>query len=851
VLFRNKKISTSDISKHKSHIFAIVNNSIKYADIILPLPLPQLFSYFVPTEFETEIAVGKRVVVQFGRKNFYTGIVHKIHTEKPIYTTKPIVSVLDSAPIISDKMFRFWDWISEYYLCALGDVYKAALPSGMKPESETILTENNDFSDFEISEKEELVLGLIKQSKKLNINELQNKTEFNVLPVVKSLIDKGAIEASEKMRETFKPKKEIFIRLSEKLNSETEVVNALDSLKRAPKQAELLMSFLLMSKYGSEKFDGLKPFAEIKRTDLLAHAQATPASLDGLLKREFLIAEQKEIGRLNSKKTAELEMKVLNKYQTAALAEIHQQFEQKDTVLLHGVTSSGKTEIYIRLIDEQIKLGKQVLYLLPEIALTTQITSRLKTIFGNKIGIYHSKFNDSERVEIWNNLENENSPNAAYQIILGVRSSIFLPFSNLGLIIVDEEHENTFKQFEPAPRYNARDSAVVLAQIHKAKVLLGTATPSIESYFNAKTGKYGLVELFNRYQNILMPEIITADTSEARRKKQIKLHFTPILFNAISEALKNREQVILFQNRRGFSPSAECETCGWVPKCENCDVSLTYHKHSDQLVCHYCGYGYQTPHTCKACGSATLKMKGFGTERIEEEISELFPQARTARMDTDTTRNKNSFQKMITDFEDRNIDILIGTQMVSKGLDFDNVSIVGIMNADNLLNFPDFRAYERSFQLMMQVSGRAGRKGKQGKVILQTADPKNSVIQYIKTNNYKALFNSEIAIRRNFKYPPFYRLLVISLKHTDFKLVDAAAENAAELLRNVFGNRVLGPEYPLVSRIQNKFIKNIMLKIERDKSAPQAKKYLTEILNTVKSNEKFKSVMFSVNVDPM
>ncbi len=832
-------------------IFVFVNDSITYADIILPLPLPQLFSYSVPAEFVSEIAVGKRVVVQFGRKNFYTGIVRKIHSEKPIYTTKSISSVLDSVPIITDKMFRFWEWTADYYLCPLGEVYKAALPSGMKPESETLLTGNDDFSDFEITEKEELVLGLIKQSKKLNINELQNKTEFNVLPVVKSLIDKGAIEASEKMRQTFKPKKENFIRLSDKLNSDIEVAEALESLKRAPKQAELLMSFMLMSKYGSDKFEGLKPFVEIKRTDFLAHAEASPASLDGLLKREYLVSESKEIGRLNEKKTAELQMKDLNEYQVAAFDEIQKQFEQKDTVLLHGVTSSGKTEIYIRLIDEQIRKGKQVLYLLPEIALTTQITGRLKTIFGDKIGIYHSKFNDSERVEIWNNLEAENSNNKAYQIILGVRSSIFLPFSNLGLIIVDEEHENTFKQFDPAPRYNARDLAVVLAQIHKAKVLLGTATPSIESYFNAKAGKYGFVELLNRYQNIELPEIITADTSEARRKKQMKLHFTPILFNAVDEALKKGEQVILFQNRRGFSPSAECETCGWVPKCENCEVSLTYHKHSNQLTCHYCGYGYEMPHTCKACGDTALRTKGFGTERIEEEIAELFPAARTARMDTDTTRNKNSFQRMINDFEEHNIDILIGTQMVSKGLDFDKVSVVGIMNADNLLNFPDFRAYERSFQLMMQVSGRAGRKGKQGKVILQTGDPKNAVIQYIKTNNYQALFQSELAVRKNFKYPPFFRLIVISLKHSDYKMVNEASEKTAELLRQIFGNRVLGPEYPLVSRIQNKYIKNIMLKIERDKSAPQAKKYLTDSVNIIKSHEKYKSVVISINVDPM
>jgi primosomal protein N' (replication factor Y) len=578
---------------------------------------------------------------------------------------------------------------------------------------------------------------------------------------------------------------------------------------------------------------------------------------DGLVSKNIFEKREKIVGRLAVHEGKTLPINELSEAQEKAYLNITDSFNTKPVVLLHGVTSSGKTEIYIKLIDECIKKGQQVLYLLPEIGLTTQIISRLKLVFGNLVGVYHSKFNDSERVEIWNKvLNNESYPNKSekgtdYQLVVGARSSIFLPFKNLGLIIVDEEHENSYKQFDPAPRYNARDAAILLAHQLNTKVLLGSATPSIETYFNAKNNKFGFVQLSERYKNIELPEIITADLRDAYKRKQMRSHFTPLLFDEITQALERKEQIILFQNRRGFAPFIICSMCGWIPKCSNCDVSLTYHKHNSSLVCHYCGYTAHYPTQCKACGGESISTKGFGTEKIEDDVALLFPEAKVARMDLDTTRAKKAYERIIGSFEKGDIDILIGTQMVTKGLDFEHVSIVGILNADNMLNYPDFRAFERSFQLMAQVSGRAGRKHKRGKVVIQTSDPEHRIIQHLKNNDYETMFSEQVAERKHFKYPPFYRLVGITIKHRDKQKLEKIASQAASSLRKSFKNRVLGPDDPVINRIQTWYIKKIWLKVEREISIIKAKKHMQEILDEIKTREGNSSAMILVDVDPM
>ncbi len=794
----------------------------------------------------SECKIGKRAVVQFGKRKVYTGIIKNIHSEKPVYETKTILSVIDNDPIVNKFQLKLWDWIADYYMCTLGEIYKASLPAGLKLESETNVFLNPDADYSDISEKEELLIGLLTNEDFLPINKLEKETDFNVLPVIKKLIDKYIIIAEEKIKKKYKPKFEEYISLPEYLNNETRLTEVLDKLNKAKKQSELLMSFIYLTKYGSEQYGGIKPADEFLKKDVLKFCNTTPAILKALIDKGFLMSEKKEVSRLLSSKYDFSEIKNLNEFQLKAFNEIKEKFKEKDVVLLHGVTSSGKTEIYIKLIKEQIAEGKQVLYLLPEIALTAQITTRLEKVFGEKLGVYHSKFNDNERVEVWKNLQS-----GKFSLILGVRSSVFLPFDNLGLIIVDEEHENTYKQYNPAPRYHARDVSVVLAKIHKATVLLGTATPSLESYFNAKMGKYALVELHQRFQNIKLPEIRIADIKDARRKKKMKSLFTPELLEGIKTALDNKEQIILFQNRRGFSPFTECETCGYIPKCEHCDVSLTYHKYSNLLVCHYCGYSERATKTCKACESPTMVTRGFGTQKIEDEIKQFFPDVKFARMDLDSTGSKKAYHKIIYDFENGNTDILIGTQMVSKGLDFDNVALVGIMNADNMLNFPDFRAFERSYQLMAQVSGRAGRKNKQGKVIIQTVNKNHPIIKNIIDNDYEAMFMSQLALRKQFKYPPFYRLIEIKLTHKKENIVKNASLQLAEELKNIFGRRILGPEAPLISRIKNQYIRVILIKIEKNLSPSKSKAYINFSINKVKTVEKYKYVRFSADVDPM
>ena len=819
---------------------------MKYIDVIVPLPLGGNFTYSVPDDWADAVRIGMRVVVPFGKKKMYTAIVSLIHTHKPdlIYELKKIICLLDNQPVLRYPQLKFWDWISSYYQAFPGDVYQAAVPSGLKLESETQVCINPEFEALSLlTDKEQRVLDALSDGKPVNVAELNKATEIhNVLPTLKILLEKGAVEVSEELAEKFRTKTDTFIALSESARDENNLRRIFDELGRARKQLDLLMMYIDLSKC-------LTPAKkkEVSRKELLEKADASPAVLNGLIERGALVTYRKEIGRLDLSDIETNAVYPLNEYQEIALKDIEKQFTDKSVVLLHGVTSSGKTEVYIHLIKKVLDQGKQVLYLVPEIALTTQLTSRLKRVFGKRLGVYHSKFSDAERVEIWNNVLNDKS----YDVIIGVRSSIFLPFRQLGLIIIDEEHETSFKQYDPSPRYHARNAAIMLASMHGAKTLLGTATPSIESYYNAESGKYGLVELNQRHEEMQLPVIELVDTKEAYRKKCMQGHFSDILLEKIKQALGNKEQIILFQNRRGYAPYIECKGCAYVPKCKNCDVSLTVHKIFNTLTCHYCGYTEPIPIVCPVCKTPNLSTKGFGTEKIEDEIHLIFPEARVSRMDLDTTRSKKSYDKLITDFEQHKVDILIGTQMVTKGLDFDDVSLVGILNADNMLNFPDFRAHERAYQLMAQVSGRAGRKNKRGLVILQTSSPEHSIISQVIRNDYVAMYKNQTDERRLFKYPPFFRLIEITLRHKDVQVVKLAAAAMGNQLRAVFGTRVLGPIDPAVSRIQNLFIKQIMLKIENEASPAKAKEILQQISNQILTDSKFKYVRIAVDVDPM
>ena len=816
----------------------------KYVDVILPLPLPKSFTYSLPDKNMEEVQIGCRVVVPFGRKKFYTAIVRNIHYCAPTeYEVKEISALLDASPILLPNQFKFWEWIADYYLCAQGDVYKAALPSGLKLESETIVEYNPDFeADAPLPEREQRILDLLAIDSQQCVTKLEKDSGIkNILTVIKSLLDKEAIFVKEELRRTYKPKTEARVRLVGTAD-EKRLHILFDILSRAPKQLALLMKYVECSGVlgaGTPK--------EVSKKELLQRANVAPSVLNGLVDKKIFEIYYHEIGRLDKQEKEIVELNPLNEFQQRAFDEVVQSFQEKNVCLLHGVTSSGKTEIYIHLIEEAIRQGKQVLYLLPEIALTTQITERLQRVFGARLGIYHSKFPDAERVEIWRKQLGENG----YDIILGVRSSIFLPFRNLGLVIVDEEHENTYKQQDPAPRYHARSAAIVLAAMYGAKTLLGTATPSIESWQNAREGKYGFVQLKERYKEIQLPEIIPVDIKELHRKKRMVGQFSPLLIQYMKEALEQKEQVILFQNRRGFAPMVECRTCGWVPKCKNCDVSLTYHKGINQLTCHYCGYTYQLPKSCPACEGTELVNRGFGTEKIEDDIKILFPEAAVARMDLDTTRTRSAYEKIIADFEQGKTDILIGTQMVSKGLDFDHVSIVGILNADTMLNYPDFRSYERAFQLMAQVAGRAGRKNKRGRVVLQTKSIDHPIIHQVIANDYEDMVGGQLVERQMFHYPPYYRLVYVYLKNHNEALLDQMAAVMADKLRAVFGNRVLGPDKPPVARIQTLFIKKIVVKIEQNAPMGRARELLLRIQREMIEDERYKSLIVYYDVDPM
>lgn len=817
----------------------------KFVDVILPLPIANTFTYSLPESLEDMVETGCRVVVPFGVKKYYTAIVVKIHSSRPEeYEIKDVSEVLDNTPVMLERQFAFWNWVAEYYLCTLGDVYKAALPSGMKLESETVVEYNPDFvADEPLPAKEQRILDILSIDTEQCITQLERAGNIkNVLPVVKSLMEKGAIRVKEELKRNYRPKTEIRVRLCENMRDESALRIQFDLLSRAPKQLALLMKYVEMSGCVQKG----KPLTEVSKKKLLEVSGVASQVLDSLIKKHIFETYNSEIGRLTTVNIETAPLNKLNDVQQRAFNSIMSSFHQKNICLLHGVTASGKTEVYIHLIEEVIKAGKQALYLLPEIALTTQITERLKKIFGSRLGVYHSKFPDAERVEIWQKQLTDND----YDVILGVRSSVFLPFRRLGLVIVDEEHETSYKQQDPAPRYHARSAAIMLASMYGAKTLLGTATPSLESYYNATHGKYALVEMKERFRQIQLPEIEVVDIKELARKKRMSGHFSPFLLQKMREALEDKEQIILFQNRRGFAPMIECRTCGWVPKCKNCDVSLTYHKGLNQLTCHYCGYTYSVPKSCPACGGVELVNRGFGTEKVEDDIKQIFPDAVVARMDMDTARTRTAYERIIGDFQEGRTDILIGTQMVSKGLDFDRVSVVGILNADTMLNYPDFRSYERAFQLMAQVAGRAGRKNKRGLVVLQTKSPDIPLIRQVVTNDYESLYNEQCAERSLFRYPPFYRLIYVYLKHRKEDILEQAASCMATFLRNGLGDRILGPDRPPVGRIQTLFIKKIVIKVEQQASMSKIRTYLRQVQRAVMEDERFKSLIVYYDVDP-
>lgn len=812
-----------------------------FIDVILPIPLQRLFTYSI-TEAEAQfLQQGMRVAVPFGKSKVYTALVYKIHQTAPeIYEAKEIQQILDEQPIITQQQLQHWEWISSYYMSSLGEVFRSAIPSAFLLESETIITKRDDVEvdESQLKDDEFLIFEALQHQSLLKIQEISSILgKKKVLPVLKRLIDKEVIQVYEEIYEQYKPKLVRYVKLHETYTNEESLQELLDSLNRAKKQREVILTLFSIS--ATTK----KP---ITVKELTKQSNASSAVIKALIDKEILSAYYIQQDRVayNGDKTEA--SKQLNEYQAEAYQTIETAFKTQDVCLLYGITSSGKTEVYVKLIEKIIATGKQVLYLLPEIALTTQLITRLQQYFGEKVAIYHSKYSVHERVEVWNNVL-ENKPKA--QIVLGARSSLFLPFSNLGLIIVDEEHETSFKQFDPAPRYHARDAAIVLVKLHQGKIVLGSATPSVESYYNVQTNKYAVATIKRRYGNVLLPDMELVDIKEKHRKKRMKGHFSDRLLEEIEETLENGEQIILFQNRRGYAPIIECNTCGHSPQCPNCDVSLTFHQYKNQLRCHYCSHHIAMQQQCLACGSHELDSKGFGTQQIEEELKELLPDIKIGRMDLDTTRGKYGYQKIISAFEQQEIQILVGTQMLTKGLDFRNVNLVGIMNADSMLNFPDFRAHERSFQLIQQVAGRAGRTKKRGKVIVQTYNPYHQILQQVSVGDYEGMYKDQLNDRRQFHYPPFYRLVKITLKHKEYNRVNESAAWFAKSLRNSFGENVLGPEFPPVARIRNLYLKHILLKIPKQQSLAKTKDVINRVKNSFSSIANYRSVRVIIDVD--
>ncbi len=811
-----------------------------FVDVILPLAISKTYTYRVPFEMSEQVSVGKRVVVQFGKSKIYTAIVYLISETPPsLYEAKYIIDVLDEEPVVNEFQLVMWKWISEYYLCHLGEVMQAALPAALKLASETRVRLNHsaEFDKKLLSDKEFLILDALELHSELRVSEISKLLgQKTVFPLLRSLFEKNVVIISEEITEKFKPKKKAFITLNPFYNDPANRKALFEILERAPKQLELLLAYYKLEKQQDD----------ISKSDLIETSGSSAPVLKSLIEKEIFVQEDKIVSRLSTEEIETFLQFELNEAQDIALKQVQVELSTKDVVLLYGETSSGKTLIYIRMIEKMLLEKRQTLYLLPEIALTTQIIERLRQYFGNQIGVYHSKFSDAERAEVWQKvLKGE------YKVVLGARSSVFLPFHNLGLIIVDEEHESSYKQYDPAPRYHARDTAIYLAHLHKAKIVLGSATPSLESFYNAKIKKYGIVTLKGRYGGVQSPLIEVVSIAEETKRKTIQSHFTSVLMKEIREALSRKEQVILFQNRRGYTPVLLCTTCGYTPKCINCDVSLTFHKSSAKLHCHYCGYKQEVLNMCPACGSAKIEQKGFGTEKIEDELQMLFENARIARMDLDSTRSRNSFQVLLNDFEEGRIDILVGTQMVAKGLDFGNVTTIGIISADSMLNYPDFRAFERSFQLLSQVSGRAGRRAKQGKVIIQAYDTGHRVINQVIKSDYEGMFDTEILERRNFHYPPLYRLIQLDVKHKDFSKLAGIAASLSGILRSQFADRILGPETPLIGRIRNYYIQTILIKVEKEGvSVQKIKDALRDILATFDADPVNKGVYIQVDVDP-
>lgn len=830
-----------------------------FADVVLPLAVPGAYTYILPSEMEGAVGIGSRVVVPLGKSKRYTGIVIRLHADNTAEgELKPVEELVDERPLLLPQQIDFWRWMANYYMCCPGEVMKAAMPSGLKLESETTyaLADGFVFSDEtaeNFSKVEETMLRLL-SSKSMTIADLRKAvTGKGLIPAVRRLTERGLIEVEERISNSFKARTELHVRLAEAYDTEESLNVVLDMLgasRRTQRQEQTLLAFLELSGFAAAAaLKNPQLMMPVSRQALLNRAgEGAESSLAALKKKGILETYNVEVGRLKTQKALPgLLERPLSDAQEEARVKILDGFTKNDVVLLHGVTSSGKTEVYIKLIQETIAAGKQVLYLLPEIALTTQITTRLGKVFGDKLGIYHSKFPDNERVETWRRQMGAD----AFPIILGVRSALFLPFQNLGLIIVDEEHETSYKQQDPAPRYHARDAAIVLARQNGAKVLLGTATPSLESYTNAQSGKYGLVQLLTRFGDVQLPEIIVEDVKELRRKKQMSSPFSPHLSDETRQALQRGEQAIFFMNRRGYSPQIECSKCGWVPYCAQCDVALTFHQRINRLVCHYCGNVYDVPKACPQCQNTELRDIGYGTEKIESAVESCFPEAKVSRMDLDTTRSRSAYEGLISDFQHGRSNLLIGTQMVTKGLDFDRVSIVGILNADQMLNIPDFRSHERAFQMMAQVAGRAGRRGKQGKVILQTRQPEAPTIRQVVANDYEAMYRGEMADRQAFRYPPAVRIINIYLKHRDENTVINASLHLANMLRPFFGADLLGPDRPAVGRVQLLHIRKLMLKVSPQFTPQSIRKTLLSARGALLKMQGFKSVNVFFDVDPL
>ena len=838
-----------------------------FAEILLPLPIPGTYTYRVPFELNQKAKVGQRAVVQFGATKIMSGLIISLTEEVPdCNSIKYLLDILDDDPVVNENQLKLWRWISSYYLCYLGDVMQVALPSALKLSSESKIMLSDDFEldSMALSDNEYLIVEALQVQPQLTITEVSKIIGYKkIMPLIKTMIEKKIVVMQEELQQKYKAKYERYVRLSNTYRNETAMHELMDNLsKRAYKQLELLMAFFVLG--GSADNDVLA-------SELLKKANVTTAILSALIDKGVFESYQKRISRLK-KYEALTDVSTINltEKQQAAFDEIHKGFDEEKPVLLHGVTASGKTEIYIKLIQEAIDKGKQVLYLLPEIALTEQIINRLKKYFGDIVGVYHSRYDNNERVEIWQQVLNFRSQQSTdngqqsqevqssafsvqrskYQIIIGSRSAVFLPFTDLGLIIVDEEHDSSFKQIDPAPRYSARDLAAIMSKMFHARLLLGSATPSFESYYNARQNKYHLVTLSERYGGVEMPEIIVDDLRVETRRKTMQANFGSTLVEAMNKTLEEKNQVILFQNRRGFSLRIECDHCNYIPQCINCDVSLIYHKNQNILKCHYCGYTTNVPTECPSCRSTDLKMHGFGTERIEDDLKVVFPDANSARLDLDTTRTKNSYQHILEQFQNKETNILVGTQMVTKGLDFDSVKVVGILNADNMLTFPDFRAHERSFQLMEQVSGRAGRKGDKGKVIIQTYQPQHPVILNVMSHDYVRFYEEQMPIRRQFNYPPYSRLVMIRLKDVDSEKLNKAADALAKIFRYVFRENLLGPEYPVVSRVKNQYIKQMLIKINKDLNSTKVKEFINKTIEDFKHNTEFKSVKIQIDVDP-